>query len=179
VLKIAATESSLCCQPICRICSCEQARLLSEVHDEITEGAHVGYHRTYNRLVPTYYWPRMSRDIKKIVTSCDICQKAKPKKHAPIGMLQPLPIPEKPFEVVSMDFITELPESNGYDSILVVIDKLTKYAILIPTYSTVDEVGTAQLFFEQVVSKLGLPRQIISDRHSRWTGAFGKIYASN
>jgi transposase InsO family protein len=89
-------------------------------------------------------------------------------------LLQPLPIPEKPFEVVSMDFITELPESNGYDSILVVVDKLTKYAIFIPTYSTVDEVGMAQLFFEQVVSKFGLPRQIISDRDPRWTGAFWK-----
>ena len=65
----------------------EQARLLSEVHDEITEGAHSGYHRTYNKLATTYYWPRMSRDVKRFVLSCDICQKSKPKKHAPIGLL--------------------------------------------------------------------------------------------
>ena len=152
----------------------EQAQLLSEVHDEITEGAHAGYHKTYNKLASTFYWPKMSRDVKKFVISCDICQKAKPRKHTPIGMLQPLPIPEKPFEVVTMDFITELPESNGYDTILVIVDKLTKYAIFIPTNSTVDEVGTAKLIFEHVITKFGIPRQFVSDRDTRWTSTFWK-----
>ena len=152
----------------------EQPKLLSEVHDEITEGAHAGYHKTYNKLASTFYWPRMSRDVKKFVISCDICQKAKPRKHAPIGLLQPLPIPEKPFEVVTMDFITELPDSLGYDAILVIVDKLTKYAIFIPTNGTVNEEGTAKLFFEHVLSKFGIPRQIVSDRDPRWTSTFWK-----
>ena len=151
----------------------EQAQLLSKVHDEITEGAHAGYHKTYNKLASTFYWPKMSRDVKKFVVSCDICQKPKPRKHAPIGMLQPLPIPEKPFEVVTMDFITELPESNGFDAILV-IDKLTKYAIFIPTNSTVNEEGTAKLIFEHVITRFGIPRQFVSDRDSRWTSTFWK-----
>ena len=123
----------------------EQAKLLSESHDEITEGAHLGYHRTYNKLASTYFQPRMSRDVKKFVVSYDICQKAKPRRHAPVGLLQPIPILEKPFEVVSMDFITELPDSAGFNSILVIVDKLTKFAIFIPTHNKVNEEGTATL----------------------------------
>ena len=114
----------------------------------------------------------MSIDVKRFVVSCEICQKAKPKKHAPIGLLQPLPIPERPFETVTMDFISELPESNGYNSILVIVDKLTKFATIIPTHNTIDELETAQLFFSHIVSKYGLPRQIVSDRDSRWTSTF-------
>jgi len=85
---------------------------MSEVHNTITEAAHGGYTKTYNWIVAIYYWPRMSRDIKKYVGTCDICQKTKPRCHAPVGMLQSIPIPSQPFEVVSMDYIPELPESN-------------------------------------------------------------------
>ena len=116
----------------------------------------------------------MHRDVKKSVVSCDICQRSKPKKHAPIGLLQPLPIPERPFETVTMDFISELPESNGYNSILVIVDKLTKFATIIPTHNTIDELETAQLFFSHIVSKYRPPRQIVSGRDSRWTGTFWK-----
>ena len=152
----------------------EQAPLMSEIHDELTEGAHAGYHRTYNRLSSLYFWPRMSRDIKRFVTSCDICQKAKFKRHAPQGLLQPIPIPEKPFDVVTMDFIPELPTSNEFDNILVVVDKLTKFALFIPTTSNINEIDTAKLFFKHIVSQYGLPQQIITDRDSRWTGSFWK-----
>jgi len=86
--------------------------IMSEVHNTITEAAHGGYAKTYNWIVAIYYWPRMSRDIKKYVGTCDICQKTKPRCHAPVGMLQSIPIPSQPFEVVSMDYIPELPESN-------------------------------------------------------------------
>ena len=116
----------------------------------------------------------MSRDVKKFVVSCDICQKAKPRKHAPVGLLQPIPIPERPFEVVSMDVITELPDSAGFNSILVIVDKLTKFAIFLPTHNTVNEEGTAKLFFENIVCSYGIPRQNITDRDSRWTSTFWK-----
>src|SRR6266403_2770793 len=106
----------------------------------------------------------MSRDIKHYVSTCDICQKAKPRRHAPIGLLQPIPIPSQPFEVVSMHFIPELPVSNGFDNILVIVDKLMKYAIFIPMTTTITEVGTAKLFFHHIISKFGIPRQVITDR---------------
>jgi len=148
--------------------------IMSEVHNTITEVAHGGYAKTYNQIAAVYYWPRMSRDIKKYVGTCDICQKTKPRRHAPIGMLQPIPIPSQPFEVVSMNFIPELPESDRYDNILVIIDKLTKYAIFIPTTTTITEKGTAELFFRHVIAQYGIPRQVISDRDTQWKGEFWK-----
>ena len=108
-----------------------QVDVMSEVHNTITEAAHGGYTKTYNCIAAAYYWPRMSQDIKKYVGTCNICQKAKPRRHAPLGLLQPIPIPSQPFEVVSMDFIPELLEFEGHNSILVIVDKLTKYAIFV------------------------------------------------
>ena len=148
--------------------------VMSENHDVISEAAHGGYFKTYNRISATYYWPRMSREIKNFVNTCDVCQKTKPRKHAPVGLLQPIPIPTQPFEVVTMDFIPELPLSNGFDNILVIVDKLTKYAIFIPTTTRIGEIETARLFFKYVIAQFGIPRQIISDRDTRWRGDFWK-----
>jgi hypothetical protein len=79
-------------------------------------------------------------------------------------MLQPIPIPSHPFKVVSMDFILELPMSNGYDNVLVIIDKLTKYALFIPTTTMITKKGTAKLFFHHIMTQYGIPQQVISDR---------------
>lgn len=145
---------------------------MDEIHNTVTEAAHAGYHRTYNRIAATYYWPKMSRDIKLYTSTCDICQKSKPRRHAPAGLLQPIPIPSQPFEVVSMDFIPDLPYSNGFNNILVIVDKLTKYAIFIPCDTSITEVATAQLFFKHVIAKFGIPRQVITDRDTRWRHDF-------
>ena len=106
--------------------------VLKEIHDGITGTAHGGYEKTYRRIAQIFYWPKMSTDIKKFVFSCPICQQIKHKRHPSYGILQPIPIPDKPFEVVTMDLITDLPESNGYNAIYVIVCKLTKYAFFIP-----------------------------------------------
>ena len=64
--------------------------IMSEVHNTITEAAHGGYAKTYNQIAAIYYWPSMSRDIKKYISTCDICQKTKPRCHAPVRMLRVL-----------------------------------------------------------------------------------------
>ena len=151
-----------------------RVEIMMEAHNTITEAAHGGYFKTYNRISSTYYWPRISREIKKFVNTCDICQKTKLRRHRPMGLLQPIPIPSQPFEVVSMDFILELPISEGFDNILVIIDKLTKYAIFVPTSTRITEIETARLFFKHVISKFGIPQQVISDRDTRWRGDFWK-----
>jgi hypothetical protein len=143
-------------------------KILKEVHHGITGTAHGGNLKTYKRIAQMFYWPKMSTDIKSFVTSCDICQQIKHRRHAPYGMLQPIPIPDQPFEVVTMDFITDLPESNGYNAIFVIIDKLTKYAFFIPCTTQLSEKERAKLFFDNLVCHVGLPRQIISDRDTRW-----------
>src|ERR1700683_3288226 len=129
---------------------------MGEVHNILTESAHGGHTKTYNRIASTYYWPRMSRDIKRYVSTCDICQKTKPKRHAPVGVLQPIPILSQPFEFVSMDFIPKLPLSDGFDNIFVIVDKVTKYVVFIPTTTIVSEKETAKLFFHHIISKFGI-----------------------
>ena len=136
---------------------------MSEVHNTITEAAHGGYAKTYNQIAAIYYWPRMSKDIKKYIGTCNICPKTKQRCHVPVGMLQPIPIPSQPFEVVSMDFIPELPEADGYNNILVIVDKLTNYTIFIPTTTSITKKGTAELFFRHMIAQYGIPRQVISD----------------
>jgi len=140
-----------------------QVEITSEIHNTITEAAHGGYAKTYNCIAAIYYWPIMSWDIKKYIGTCNICQKAKLRHHVPVRMLQTIPIPSQPFEVVSMDFIPELPVSNGYNNILVIVDKLTKYALFIPTTTTITKKGTAKLFFHHVIAQYGIPWQVISD----------------
>ena len=149
--------------------------LMKEDHENPNEGCHSGYHKAYNRLASVYFWPRMSREIKKFITTCDICQRAKIKKHAPYGLLKSIPIPSRPFEVITMDFIPELPKTaKGYDNVLVIVDKLTKFGIFIPTDITLSTPDAAKLVFENVFSKFGIPRQIIADRDSKWTSDFWK-----
>src|ERR1700722_14467004 len=101
-----------------RLCIPESLRveIMSEVHNALTVSPHGVYAKTYTQTTSTYYWPRMSRDIKRYVSTCDICQKVKPRPHAPLGFLQPIPIPSRPFEVVTMDFIPELPESDSFNN---------------------------------------------------------------
>ena len=81
----------------------------------------------------------MTRDIRQVISTCPICQKIKHARHLPYGLLQPIPIPTQPFEVVTMDFIGELPKSQGYDSIFVLICKLTKYTFFIPCNTNLTE----------------------------------------
>ena len=82
----------------------------------------------------------MSRKIKNFINTCNVYQKMKPRRHAPVGLLQPLPIPSQPLKVVMMDFIPELPLSDGYNNVLVIVDKLMKYSVFILTTVKVSEV---------------------------------------
>jgi hypothetical protein len=120
----------------------------------------------------------MRRDAIAYCYTCDICQKTKIDRTAQKGFLMPLRIPSQPFEVISMDFVTGLPESSGYDALLVVVDKLTKHGSFIPTNTTVTAEETAKLLFRRVFKTYGLPREIVSDRDPRFTSRVWKSLAS-
>lgn len=141
-------------------------------HSKPNIGKHDGVLKETIRFRKKYFWPTMIADIKKYVLSCDICQKIKSKTHKPYGLLRPIPLPIQPFEVVTMDFITDLPASHGYDSVFVVVDKLTKWVILTPCTKKINELETAKMFKKVVICQYGLPKQIISDRDSRWANDF-------
>jgi len=151
-----------------------QQDIIDEIHGMVTGTAHGGFEQTYGRIANGFYWPKMGKDIRQFVSTCIICQKIKHARHLPYGLLQPIPIPQQLFEVVTMDFIGELPKSLGYDVIFVLICKLTKYAFFIPCNVTLTERKAAQLFFDKIVTHVGLPKQIISDCDMRWRNIFWK-----
>ena len=147
--------------------------ILSLCHDQPLAG-HFGTFKTYNLVKRTFYWKGMKKYIQKYVTSCDTCQRNKTARHKPFGLLQPLPIPEHPWSSISMDFITHLPKSKDYDTILVVVDRLTKMAHFIPTKNNNNAEEIVQLLIENIISKHGIPDDIISDRDTLFTAHFTK-----
>jgi hypothetical protein len=146
-------------------------KLLYECHDAATAG-HQGYHRTLASIAQSYWWPHMSRTVRAYCTACATCQRTKPSTDRPPGLLQPLPVPPRPWSHVSLDLITDLPESQGFDSIAVFVDTYTKMAHFAPTKKTVTAPELARLFMDTVVKLHGLPRVLISDRDPRFTSDF-------
>ncbi|GJP42080.1 hypothetical protein CLOM_g1672 [Closterium sp. NIES-68] len=148
--------------------------LLEEYHDVLYAG-HFGSNKTLTGIAKHYYWPHMADDVQKFVTSCDTCQRMKSSKQKKAGLLQPLPVPEQPWQVVSLDFITGLPPTTtGHDAILVVIDKFSKMGHFIPTHTTARTEETAQLFVRYIISQHGIPTTLISDRDPKFTSKFWK-----
>ena len=93
----------------------------------------------------------MHKDIRKHTRECDACQRTKASTQPPIGELQPMPIPSRPWQSIGMDFLMPIPESkNKRNAILVVIDRLTKMAHFIPTIDKVTAKETAELFLHNV-----------------------------
>lgn len=149
-----------------------RSRLLLECHDAPTSG-HLGSSKTMERVSRLFYWPGMHADIRRYVTTCLACQANKPSTQLPMGPLQPLPIPERPWQVVTMDLITELPPTKlGNDAIVVFVDKLTKMAHYAASTTNVTAPGLARLFFREVVRHHGLPESVVSDRDPRFNSIF-------
>jgi len=144
---------------------------LQEKHDHPTAG-HFGFHKTLELLRRSYIWPNMRTDCRDFVAQCILCIRNKPARHRPYGLLQPLPIPERPWHSISMDFIEQLPQSNSYTAILVVIDRLSKEGTFIPTTDAATAVDIADMFVSHVFAKHGIPLHVSSDRGSEFTSHF-------
>lgn len=150
--------------------------ILKEHHDTPVAG-HPSWNVMYASLAHYYFWQNMSKDVRKYVQSCDACQRLKDGHHPPYGLLQPLQIPERPWESISMDFISQLPKTpRGSDSITVFVDRLTKMVHLVAGKTTDDASTVARQFLNSVFRQHGLPSEIISDRGSVFTSRFWKSF---
>jgi hypothetical protein len=146
--------------------------ILYELHDAPYSG-HTGVLKTLEKVTRMFWWPKLRRFVTDYVARCEACQRNKSSNQKPAGLLQPLPIPKRPWDSVSMDFVTGLPVSaKGMDAIIVFVDRLTKMVHLAATTTTVDAVGTAILFKDHVLKLHGLPLDIVSDRGSVFVGNF-------
>ncbi|MBW0543464.1 hypothetical protein O181_083179 [Austropuccinia psidii MF-1] len=114
----------------------------------------------------------MTQFIKDYVSSCQQCSRNKNIHHKKFGLLKPLPIANGPWICLSMDIITQLPLSNPFDSILVMVDILSKMAVFIPTMSSITSLDLAHLFIKNIFSKHGIPSTIVSDRGPLFVSSF-------
>ncbi|MBW0546589.1 hypothetical protein O181_086304, partial [Austropuccinia psidii MF-1] len=114
----------------------------------------------------------MTQFIKDYVSSCQQCSRNKNIHHKKFGLLKPLPIPKGPWICLSMDFITQLPLSNSFDSILVIVDRFSKMEVFIPTMYSITSLDLAHLFIKDSFSKHGFPSSIVSDRGSLFVSSF-------
>ena len=137
----------------------------SDVCSPIFSG-HPGQNKTIDLIRREYTWPGLQEYVKHYCKSCTTCMRAKPQRHKPYRLLKQLPIPKKPWNSISMEFIETLPTSSGHDSILVIVDRLTKQAIFIPTTIHCTSEDLAILFVTHVFSKHGIPEHVTSDRGS-------------
>ena len=153
-----------------------KAEILRANHDDPWQGGHFGRSRTLEIIQRFYWWPGLAKDVREYCASCDVCQRMKVPRHRPYGKLAPLPQPRGPWEDISLDFIVGLPPSLSgrvaCDAILVVCCRYSKMTCFIPCTGTVDAEELSVLLLNNVFSKWGIPRSIVSDRGSTFTSEY-------
>ena len=114
----------------------------------------------------------MGTDVEEYVRTCLTCQQDKVEQQKPVGLLEPLPVPERSWESIFLDFISSLPTVGRLRSILMVVDRFSKYAtfIVAPLYYSTEE--AAKLMMMNMVKYWGVPHNIISDRDAQILGRF-------
>lgn len=138
-------------------------QLLQEFHDS-PSGGHSGVLRTYKRIAAQFYWPSLPKSVRDYVASCSVCQANKTATAFPAGLLQPLSIPHQVWDDIIMDFVEGLPSSYGKNAVLVVVDRLSKYAHFLSLTHPFTAKTVAEKFVDGVVKLHGMPKTIISDR---------------
>jgi hypothetical protein len=154
--------------------SCDELKrfIMDELHKRPYTG-HPGYQKMITATRKQFYCPGLKKDITDYLAKCLECQQVKEEHRHPIGLLQPLPIPEWKWETISMDFIIGLPKSaRQNDAIMVVVYKLSKSAHFILVKSTCKEIDIANIFMKEIFKLYGMPREIISDRDMKFTSIF-------
>ncbi|ANB14953.1 gag-pol fusion protein [Sugiyamaella lignohabitans] len=143
-------------------------------------GGHHGIRRTRQTLTEVFTWPHISEYVEKYVKSCLTCQKFRIRNHAPYGLLEPLPIPDRPFQSISLDFVTSLPESGPRKStqVLVIVDCFSKYVQCYPCSTNTNAIELATCM-KDYFDRFGRPDTIISDRGTQFTSNFWRSFTAS
>ena len=163
-----------------RICIPNDEVLKRRILEEAHKGnftIHPGSSKMYHDLKRDYWWFGMKRDIAVYVSECAVCQQVKIEHQRPSGLLQPLEIPVWKWDSISMDFAVGLPRTQGgYDSIWVIVDRLTKSAHFLAVKTTYKASHLARLFTAEIVRLHGVPSSIVSDRDPKFTSRFRRAF---
>lgn len=155
-----------------------RAQCIGAVHDH-PMGGHYGVARTRAKVKEVFHWQGIDKDVESYVRQCDSCLRVKAPRMKKQGELHPLRIPERRWESVSVDLITDLPRTaGGMDTIVVVVDRLSKMVHLVPSTKSVTAEGMARIFEQNVFKLHGIPQDIVSDRDVRFQAQFWQEYCS-
>ncbi len=150
--------------------------LISRHHDDPLAG-HFGIKKTCELIARKYYWPMLRQRVKAYIKGCEVCLASKVVRHKPYGYLQSLPVSTHRWKDLSMDFVTSLPISadwkgDSYNSILVIIDRLTKIVHNKLVKLMIDAPGLAKVIIDVVVHHHGVPESIVMDQGLFFTSKF-------
>ncbi|KAL0168811.1 hypothetical protein M9458_037033, partial [Cirrhinus mrigala] len=145
-----------------------RSRILSEVHTAPSSG-HPGIKATLDLLHNRFWWPTMRHDTTNYVKNCVTCCTTKTPRQLPAGLLQPLPVPKRPWSHIAVDFVTDLPPSQGHTTVLSVVDRFSKGCRFIPLPKLPTAMETAEALCNAVFRYYGLPEDIVSDRGPQFT----------
>ncbi|KAI7081079.1 hypothetical protein KC356_g9322 [Hortaea werneckii] len=156
------------------------AQLMRIHHDDPLAG-HFGQEKTKELLQRKYWWPNMTQECVEYVKSCQLCQAMKSRRHRPYGEPQALPLPSRPWQELSMDFITDLPPTKWkgevVDSILVIVDRYSKMNKYIPVSKRMTSASLADVLRDEVIRYYGVPKGILTDRGSVFTSEYWSEFA--
>ena len=143
---------------------------------QFPHAGHPGISNTYRIAKKDFCWPNMKQDIEQYVKGCAACQANKANTRPLKPAMMPItPQHHLPFQAIAMDFITKLPQSGKYDTILTITDHdCSKAAIFIPCQEMITAEGVAVLYLQHIFPRYGAPKKIISDRDTRFTLKFAK-----
>ena len=147
--------------------------VLRQAHNAPAAG-HPGRSKTLELIAREYIWPGMRKDVKRYVRNCHPCRRSKASRQSQFGVLKPNPVPDAPWQDLSMDFVVGLPQSQGYDAIWMVVDHLAKLRHMVPCNSTFLSEDLANLFLHNIWTHHDLPSTVISDRGLQFASQFWK-----
>lgn len=153
-----------------------QYELLRTYHSSGAAG-HPGISRTYAKISKFYYWRKMKHMVTMFVKCCEECQRSKNSHMLPMGVYHPLEIPTRRFEAVNIDFVSGMKVDHGFDQIMVITDRLTKWAIFKPLTKSVSSREIAEVLLQEVVLQYGVPRFIVSDRDPKFVNSIWEEFA--
>ncbi len=146
-------------------------RIMSLYHDSRVAG-HPGRAKTLELISRDYWWPQMAWHVGLYTRTCETCLRNKVIRRRPIGELNPMPTPEGRWETVSVDFIVELPDSHGFDAVMVVVDSVLKRVHFLATTTTVSAEGAARLYYRDIWKLHGLLLKWVHDQGSVFISDF-------